>query len=43
MLKQLDNIAQKDDFNLFNSATITIFSGANPARVARSKEYSELE
>ena len=30
-----DNIAQKCDFNSFISATITIFSGLNPARVSR--------
>lgn len=35
MLKQWNNIAQKHDFNSFISATITIFSVANPARVAR--------
>ena len=30
-----DNTAQKDDFNSFIPATITIFLGANPTRVVR--------
>ena len=34
-VEEASNIAQKDDFNSFIPATITMFSGANPARVAR--------
>ena len=33
--KQTNNIALKGDFSSFVLVTITIFSGANPARVAR--------
>ena len=35
IIKQWDNVALKDYFNSFTPATITIFSSANPARVAR--------
>lgn len=34
LLKWLDNIEQKDDFNAFLPATIAIFSDTNPVWVA---------
>ena len=41
MLKQRDNTAQKDDFNSFISATITIFSGTSCLDLD-SKGHSEF-
>ena len=43
ILKQLDNIAQKDDFNLFIPATTAIFSGANPALVGRRWTAKDIQ
>ena len=35
ILKQWDNVTQKDDFNSFIPATITQFSGAKSVRVSK--------